>query len=296
MRQWPRPNTVKQLRGFLGLTGYYRKFVKGYGILAKPLTDLLKKDGFNWNADAETAFQTLKTAMCNTPVLALPDFNQPFIIETDACAGGMGAVLMQGKRPIAYMSKGISKEKLGMSIYEKELLALVTAVGKWRHYLEGHHFIIKTDHQSLKYLLEQRITTPLQQKWLTKLLGLSYEIQYKKGAENLVADALSRREEPGVEVTAISQVVPTWVQEVMESYQGDAIANQLIEAQLIKPGEASDYSYKDGLLKHKGRLYVGSGGQIRAKLIQNIHSSQSGGHSGVQLVCIGPNNTSFGRV
>lgn len=84
---------------------------------------------------------------------------------------------------------------MGLSIYEKELLALVTTVNKWRHYLEGHHFILKTDHQSLKYLLEQRITTALQQKWLTTLLGLDYEIQYRRGIENLVADALSRKEE-----------------------------------------------------------------------------------------------------
>lgn len=83
----------------------------------------------------------------------------------------MGAILMEGKRPIAYLGKSIHNDKLGMSIYEKGLLALVTVVGKWRHYLEGHHLIIKIDNQSLKYLLEQTITTPLQQKWLTKLLG-----------------------------------------------------------------------------------------------------------------------------
>ena len=130
--------------------------------------------------------------MCSTPVLAVPDFSQPFIIETDACYTGIGAVLMHNRRPISYLSQALGQKNMGLSIYEKELLSLVTAVTKWKHYLEGHHFIIHTNRQSLKYLLEQRITTPLQQKWLTKLLGLSYEIHYKTGRDNLAADALSR--------------------------------------------------------------------------------------------------------
>nr|XP_027102942.1 uncharacterized protein LOC113724214 [Coffea arabica] len=154
MIQWPKPENTRQLKGFLGLTGYYRKFVKGYGAIAKPLTTFLKKDGFNWGGEAEEAFQKLKLAMCSTPVLAFPDFSQPFVIETDVCYGGIGVVLMQNRRPLAFLSQSLGQKNLGLSIYEKKLLALVTAVTKWRHYLEGHHFIINTDHQSLKYLLE----------------------------------------------------------------------------------------------------------------------------------------------
>lgn len=177
MKSWPTPKNLKRLRGFLGLTGYYRKFVRGYGTVAKALTDLLKKDAFEWNEAAELSFWRLKEAMSSTPTLAMPDFNQPFVIETDACYCGISAMLMQRKQPIAYLSKAIKAGKLGLSIYEKELLALVSAVTRWRHYLEGYHFILKTDHQSLKFLLEQKITTPLQQKWLTKLMGLDNEIQ-----------------------------------------------------------------------------------------------------------------------
>ncbi|XP_071939919.1 uncharacterized mitochondrial protein AtMg00860-like [Coffea arabica] len=104
MENWPNPTNIKQLRGFLGLTDYYRRFVKGYGAIARPLTDLLKKDNFHWSEDLEQAFQNQKRAMCSTSILAVPDFTQPFIIETDACYTGIGAVLMQNRRPISYLN------------------------------------------------------------------------------------------------------------------------------------------------------------------------------------------------
>ena len=154
MVQWPIPINVKALRGFLGLTGYYRKFIKGYGTIAQPLTDLLKKDSFQWSDKAFVAFNQLKKAVTQPPVLALPNFSKPFTIKCDASGCGLGAMLMQGQRPIAFHSQALKGKNLHLSTYETELVALVFAIHKWRSYLLGRPFIVKIDHQSLKFLLE----------------------------------------------------------------------------------------------------------------------------------------------
>jgi hypothetical protein len=192
MTNWPIPKTPKALRGFLGLTGYYRKFVQGYGGIAGPLTSLLKKESFQWNEGANIAFNRLKEVMTTPPILGLPDFSKPFLIECDASGEGLWAVLMQEGKPIAYYSHKLKGRNLLLSTYEKEMLALVSAVQKWRHYLLGYKFKVKTDQQALKHLLQQRIGTPTQQRWVSKLLGFDFKVEYKQGKENKAADALSR--------------------------------------------------------------------------------------------------------
>lgn len=166
MQQWPKPMNIKSSRGFLGLTGYYRKFVHHYGAISKPLTEMLKKNNFCWTVATEKAFVQLKQAMTQAPVLSLPDFTKPFILETDACDRGMGAVLMQEGRPLAYLSKAFGLKHISLSTYEKEFLAILMAVSRWRHYLKNTSFVIKTDHEALKFLLEQNITSQLQQNYL----------------------------------------------------------------------------------------------------------------------------------
>ncbi|GJY39911.1 retrotransposon-related protein [Tanacetum coccineum] len=158
MTEWPIPSNLKQLRGFLGLTGYYRRFVRNYAAISSPLIALLKKNAFRWSSEAQTAFEELKLAMVSVPVLQMPNFSKTFVIETDASGLGIGAVLQQDNHPIAFLSKTLAPK---------------------------HHTF-------LKYLLDQRITTPTQMKWIPKLMGFDYEIVYKKGVENVVADALSR--------------------------------------------------------------------------------------------------------
>ncbi|KAB5519876.1 hypothetical protein DKX38_024195 [Salix brachista] len=124
MVAWPSPSNVSELHGFLGLTGYYRKFVQGYGLIARPLTALLKKGKFVWHDEVESAFQALKKAMSTTPTLAMPNFDQPFTIETDASGEGIGAVLTQQGKPIAYMSRALGVAKKSWSTYAREMLAI----------------------------------------------------------------------------------------------------------------------------------------------------------------------------
>ena len=130
--------------------------------------------------------------MSNSLVLSLPDFTKPFIIECDASGVGVGAVLMQEGRPLAFLNHALFEVKQSLSIYDKELFALVITVHKWRPYLLGSRFKVRTDHHSLKFILEQRVGTPSQQRLLAKLLGYDFDVEYRSDASNRVADALSR--------------------------------------------------------------------------------------------------------
>jgi hypothetical protein len=150
---------VKDLRSFLGLAGYYRKFVKNFGVISRPLTDLLKQHTvFVWTTDHGVAFQTLKTTLVQAPILALPDFAKPFHIGTDASDIGVGAMLMQDHHPLAFVSKSLGPRLRGLSTYEK-YVAILLAVEQWRSYLQFQEFVIATDHKSLSHLNEQRLHT-----------------------------------------------------------------------------------------------------------------------------------------
>ncbi|XP_061373527.1 uncharacterized protein LOC133315866 [Gastrolobium bilobum] len=177
MMDWPKPKNVKQLRGFIGLTGYYRRFICHYATLAAPLTELLKSESFKWTEEADKAFQLLKETMTSTPVLILPDFSLPFMVETDASSIGIGAVLLQNNRPISFFSKKLGPRMQLASTYVRELFAVTEAVKKWRHYLLGSKFVIKTDHRSLKELLSQTVQTLEQQRYACKLMGYDFVIE-----------------------------------------------------------------------------------------------------------------------
>ena len=192
MLKWPVPTTVTSLRGFLGLIGYYRKFVQHYGLIAHPLTQLLRNKQFQWSEKAQRAFDQLKQAMTSTPVLALPNFKEQFVVETDASDIGLGAVLMQNNQPIAYLSKALAQHHKHLSIYETEFLALIMAVEKWRQYLQHQEFIIRIDHKRLTYLTEQNLHSDMQRRAMNRLMGLHFKVVFRKGKENVAADALSR--------------------------------------------------------------------------------------------------------
>ncbi|WVZ89345.1 hypothetical protein U9M48_035766 [Paspalum notatum var. saurae] len=191
---WPVPKNVRAVRGFLGLAGYYRRFINNYGVIATPLTLLLRKEGLHWTPEAEAAFQELQQALTKAPVLQLPDFSLPFIVECDASGSGFGAVLHQGQGAVAFFSKPIAARHAKLAAYERELIGLVLAVRLWRPYLWGREFMVKTDHRSLKFLLDQRLATIPQHQWASKLIGFDFSVEYKPGHANVVADALSRRD------------------------------------------------------------------------------------------------------
>ncbi|WVZ96603.1 hypothetical protein U9M48_042219 [Paspalum notatum var. saurae] len=194
---WPVPRTVRAVRGFLGLAGYYRRFIKDYGATAAPLTKLLRKEGFRWTPEAAAAFQELRSAITSAPVLQLLDFQRPFIVECDASGSGFGAVLHQGSGAVAFFSWLIAPRHAKLAAYERELIGLVQAVRHWRPYLWGRQFVVKTDHRCLKFLLDQRLATIPQHQWASKLIGFDFTVEFKPGHTNIVADALSHRDADG---------------------------------------------------------------------------------------------------
>jgi hypothetical protein len=281
MMDWPIPKTLKNLRGFLGLTGYYRKFVRHYGRIEAPLTTLTKKDAFSWTPEATKAFEQLKEVMCKAHVLTTPDFTKTFIVECDASGNGIGVVLMQEGRPLAFESQPLKGKDLHKPIYEKEMMAILHALKKWHPYLIGRHFKVKKDHDSLKYFLEQRLSSEEQQKWVTKILGYDFEIIYKKGKQNVVADALSRKDEY-VEafLCAISIIQPNWIIEARDEWKNDEKVWTLIQ-RLQQDSNASDtFTWKNDSLWYKYRLYLCKNSQLKQKVLLELHTSPVGGHSG----------------
>nr|GEU31244.1 hypothetical protein [Tanacetum cinerariifolium] len=211
MQKWPIPSTLKQLRGLL----------------------------------AELAYHTLKEAMVKASMLALPNFEQEFVVETNASGKGIRSMLCQNGHPIAYWSKTLSAKHQALSTYDKEFLAVVATLDKWKGYLLDRRFKIKTYHFSVKYMLNQKLTSLFQFKWMPKLLRYDYEIVYKKGSKNVVADALSRVDSSG---------------------------------ELFYKG--NKYSWTGGILKRKGKVVVGNDLELRKELVQHFHDEAIGGHSG----------------
>jgi transposase InsO family protein len=242
---------------------------------------LLKKGVvFVWTEVTDTAFQVLKDALVSAPVLALPDFTQQFVIDTDACDVGIGAVLSQKGHPLAYVSRALGPRNRSLSVYEKEYLAILLAVQQWRPYLQMGEFVICTDHKSLTHLTDQRLHTDWQKKALTKLMGLQYTVQYKKGIHNGAADALSRKPPESSQLFVISTLKPAWLSSVADSYVSDGHAQHLLQKLALDPKSGDTYTVDQGILRHKGRIYVGADTALHQRLISAFHDSTQGGHSG----------------
>lgn len=201
------------------------------------------------------------------------------MIETDASGYGIGAVLMQNGHPLAFFSKTLGPKSRGLSAYEKEYTAILMALDQWRSYLQYAEFQIVTDHRSLVQLIEQRLHTPWQQKVFTKLMGLQYHIVYHKGLDNGAADVLSRA--PPSQLQVVSMCQPQWVQDVIQSYEGNAHAQDLLTKLSLDSAAVPHFSLRDGLLRYKSRIWVGSNAQLQLKLISAVHDTALGGHFGI---------------
>ena len=192
VRDWPVPKDVGQLRSFLGMANYFRRFVKGYSNLVRPLNHLLRKsEQWKWTEACQKAFAKAKETLVSVPVLAQPDFSKPFEVIADACGFGIGAVLLQDGRPVAFESRGMTSAECNYHIGEQELLAVVHAMRTWRCYLEGVKCTVVTDHNPITYLQTQPMVSRRQARWSEYLQMYDFNWLYRPGRCN-VADPLSR--------------------------------------------------------------------------------------------------------
>lgn len=196
--EYPIPKTVRQIRSFLGMAGWYQRYIANFSAIAAPITDLMKANQkFLWTPEAQSAFETLKNSLTSAPLLTHPDFTRPFIIQCDASITGVGSVLFQldeegHERPIAFMSKKLNAAQRNYTITELECLAAVLSIKRFRGYIEGMEFKVITDHASLKWLMGQRDLSGRLARWSLKLQCFNFTIEHRKGSANIVPDALSR--------------------------------------------------------------------------------------------------------
>src|SRR6185312_9605366 len=275
IRSWPTPQTITQVRSFLGLAGFYRRFVRDFRTIAAPLHELMKKGvSFHWGAAQDQAFDTLKERLTSAPLLQLPDFGKTFELECDASGVGIGGLLMQGGKPVAYFSEKLNGPTLNYSTYDKEFYALVRSLEMWQHYLWPKEFIIHSDHESLKYLRMQNKLNRRHAKWVEFIEYFPYIIKHKKGKDNVIADALSRR------YTMLSQLDCRifGLESIKGQYELDAAFKDVILN--CKEGRAwNKYVLNDGYLFRANRLCIPVG-SVRLLLLQEAHGGGSMGHFG----------------
>ncbi|GJW33445.1 putative nucleotidyltransferase, ribonuclease H, partial [Tanacetum coccineum] len=304
---WPRPKSVTEVRSFLGLAGYYRRFVEGFSSLASPLTQLIRKGvKFEWNDEREKCFEELKKRLVTAPILAVPEGTGGFQIYSDASKNGLGCVLMQHGKVIAYASRQLKPYEENYPTHDLELAAVVFALKIWRHYLYGETCDIFTDHKSLKYIFTQKELNMRQRRWLELLKEYNANIQYHPGKANIVADALCRKSYGSMSCLITQpEIVADLNRLKVEIYIGKAdgvIAQMRVKSTLltrIKEAQKDDgelwatmQNLEDGkqdefrLDDHKvlwwgDRLCVPDDTEIREALLSEAHSSVVSIHPGL---------------
>ncbi|WVZ90444.1 hypothetical protein U9M48_036746 [Paspalum notatum var. saurae] len=298
---WKQPETVTGIRSFLGLAGYYRRFIKDFSKIAKPMTSLTKKNAkFIWSPKCEEGFQELRKLLTTAPVLAQPDVTKPFDVYCDASGQGLGCVLMQEGRVIAYASRQLRKHEANYPTHDLELAAVVHALKIWRHYLLGNTCHIYTDHKSLKYIFTQTELNMSQRRWLELIKDYDLEIHYHPGKANVVVDALSRRAHCNViEARPTARVICWEMDEIeMPTEQLVELYSLIIELDNKRPTQKQDpgmahiregideekkacFTLDDqGVLWFKNRLVVPKDMELRKKILDEAHTSMFTVHPG----------------
>jgi hypothetical protein len=303
---WKPPTTVRQIRSFLGLAGYYRRFIPDFSRIAKPMTELLKKGvKYEWSQKCEDAFHTLRQHLTTAPVLAQPDNTKPFEVYCDASGTGLGCVLMQDNRVIAYASRALRPHEQNYPTHDLELAAVVHALKIWRHYLMGAHCNIYTDHKSLKYIFTQVDLNMRQRRWLELIKDYDLDVHYHPGKANVVADALSRKAQCNcvnmdskiatlcdelcklnIEVVSSStlsyiSVEPTLHEKIVMAQIGDK-GVQVIKDMLEQKVDKYKCFRQDskGILWFGDRLVVPKNPELRKKILDEAHLSKFSMHPG----------------
>ena len=299
---WPVPTTQKEVERFVGLAGFYRKFIKHFSSISAPLTELCgtRKKGqgarappkktFRWEAEQQSAFDELKRAVISAPCLALPDMARDFIVHTDASGYATGAVLMQkfaeGLRPIAFLSKKMRAAERRYPVHEQELLAILNALKAWRHYLSGRRFTVWTDHQSLQYIESSQMATPRQMRWAAWLSEFDFSVRYAPGSKNVVADALSRAEADGsaqedapLLLSALEDAGPLPVR-IRRAATNDADYAALLRLPRAQLKRKKMEREGDLLYLETGQFVVPQSEQLRAWIMAWAHDVKGSAHRG----------------
>ncbi|GJZ67516.1 putative reverse transcriptase domain-containing protein [Tanacetum coccineum] len=282
IRNWSAPTTPKEVRQFLGLAGYYRRFIEGFSLISKPLTKLTEKNKkYEWGTEEDEAFQTLKEKLCSAPILALPEGTENFVVYCDASHKGFGAVLMQREKVIAYASRQLKKHEENYTTHDLELGAVVFALRLWRHYLYGTKCTVFTDHKSLQYILDQKELNMRQRRWIELLSDYDCEIRYHPGKANVVADALSRKDREPIRVRSLVMTVHTNLPEKILNAQTDAMEEENVKAEnlgrRIKPILETR---SDGIQCFEGRIWLPLFGGLRDLIMHESHKSKYSIHPG----------------
>ncbi|KAJ9543867.1 hypothetical protein OSB04_023574 [Centaurea solstitialis] len=280
--KWDAPRNPIEVRSFLGLAGYYRRFIKDFSTLASPMTRLTKKnEKFVWTEEQSKAFQTIKELLCKAPVLSLPEGTEDFVVNSDASRVGLGCVLMQRGKVIAYASRQLKEQEKRYPTHDLELATVVFALKIWRHYLYGVKCQIFTDHKSLKYLFEQKELNMRQRRWMELLKDYECEILYHPGKANVVADALSRKErvEP-LHLRSCRIDVRCDLNDLIRKAQAEGLAEEKLKSERLVTYKNQLLEDDKGLKRFKGRIWIPRCTDVRNMLLDDTHNSRYSIHPG----------------